>query len=278
MHYGKQLKRLFGLLLSLSFLLLIGFGCENNRPGCGGENYGGEPSSGNGPYRTTQDLSAGPRGESGLWYPVNAGSNETFPIFLWGCGGGSNPDAYVEHMNIVASYGFVVIAQVSTGSGAELKNALDWLTEQNNNSRSPLYRKIDTSKVAAGGHSMGSVSTFAVASDPRISTTIQVAGGSLDGNGGGTRNLRNPTAFICGENDQMGATDNAEVDFRVATVPVFFGIMKDVGHIMAAREGLPAIISWLRWHLKGEVKLKSEFLDPDGAFQTGKWNSRTKNW
>ncbi len=125
---------------------------------------------------------------------------------------------------------------------------------------------------------MGSVSTFAISDDPRLSTTIQVAGGSLDGQGSGARNLRNPTAFICGENDALGATDNAEVDFRIATVPVFFGVMQGVGHIDAARSGLPAIISWLRWHLKGETGLKSEFLETDGAFQNGMWDSQIKNW
>ena len=43
------------------------------------------------------------------------------------------------------------------------------------------------------------ISTFAVASDPRLKTTIHVAGGSFDGQG--SRNLRNPTIYICGENE-----------------------------------------------------------------------------
>jgi predicted alpha/beta-hydrolase family hydrolase len=275
MYRGEQSSKFFCLILLGFFLLFFGFGCDRDTPGCGSDIT---PGSGDGSYQTTQDLSTGPSGDSGLWYPVNTGNNVKLPIFLWGCGGGSQPRAYVDHMNKVASYGFVIIAEVSTGTGRELRAAYNWLVQQNNNSRSPLYQKLDISKVAAGGHSMGSVSTFQVANADFITTTIHVAGGSLDGRGGGTSNLRNPTAFICGENDQMGATDNAAVDFRVASVPVFFGVMRGVDHIMAARDGLPAIISWLRWHLKGEDQLSSEFLTPNGAFQTGIWNSQTKNW
>lgn len=279
MYRDLQSNNFFILVLIGAFLVFLGLGCDRGTSGCNETTPpGGTPNSGDGPYQTTQDLSSGPSGDSGLWYPTSGGANVKFPIFLWGCGGGSQPRAYVDHMNQVASHGFVIIAEVSTGTGRELQAAYDWLVQQNSNSRSPLYQKLDVSKVAAGGHSLGSVSTFQIASEDFITTTIQVAGGSLDGQGGGTRNLRNPTAFICGENDQMGATDNAEVDFRVATVPVFFGIMRGVDHILAAREGLPAIISWLRWHLYGETELSSEFLDPNGAFQTGMWNSRTKNW
>lgn len=229
-----------------------------------------------GPYATTQNLSSGPSRESGLFYPNNTPSGVKLPIFLWGCGGGSNPSAYVDHMNHIASWGFVAIAEVSSGTGSELLAALDWLTTQNNTRTSALYQKLDLTKVAAGGHSMGSIGTFQIASDPRLKTTIQVAGGSFDGQG--PRNLRNPTAFICGQNDQMGATDNAETDYRNTTVPVFMTVMTGVDHMAAARQGLPAITAWLLWHLNGETQRQGEFLNAGGVFRTGIFVSKSKNW
>jgi hypothetical protein len=123
---------------------------------------------------------------------------------------------------------------------------------------------------------MGSIGTFQIASDSRLKTTIHVAGGSFDGQG--PANLRHPTAYICGAEDQMGATDNAETDYRNTTVPVFMTVMTGVDHMMAAREGLPAITAWLLWHLKGETQRKADFLDTGRVFRTGIFVSKSKNW
>ncbi|MFP3999013.1 MAG: hypothetical protein ACLFUN_04145 [Desulfobacterales bacterium] len=54
--------------------------------------------------------------------------------------------------------------------------------------------------------------------------------------------------------------------------------MSDVGHMDAAREGLPAIIAWLRSHLKDETDRRDDFLSEDGVFATGIWDSKHKNW
>lgn len=264
------------LFVAISALVLAGYACDDNGDtgGCNDDDQTVDyDTSSDGPYTAVRDLSAGPSSDSGLFYPNGDGP---FPVFLWGCGGGSEPSDYVDHMNRIASWGFIAIAEVSSGDGSELTEALDWIISQNSNRFSPLYQKVDTAKVAAGGHSMGSITTFAMADDPRLSTTIHVAGGSFDGNG--PDNLRNPTAYICGEDDATGATDNATTDYRNTTVPVFFTVMQSVDHISAAREGLPAITAWLLWHLKGETNRQGDFLDPDGVFQTGMWDTQTKNW
>lgn len=268
----KMKMRKFKLsLLPLAVMMILSliYACENGNI---------EPSSGRGPYQVTQEYNTGPAGTSGLFYPANVNGGDKLPIFVWGCGGALIPRIYNNLGIHVASYGFVVISQVSTSTGNELKRALDWLLKENDRSGSPLYQKLDTGKIAAGGHSLGSVSTFGMADDPRLTTTVHVAGGSLDAKGGGTKNLRNPTAYLCGENDQFGATENAVIDYEVTTVPVYFGIMKGTGHLDAPPTSLAALISWLRWHLKGEEALADEFLNSNGAFQTGKWQAQTKNW
>jgi len=234
-----------------------------------------------GPFKTEQSLTAGPKGASGLFRPQELGAGGLrHPIFLFGCGGSSRPSQYVDHMNRIASHGFVAIAEVSVidGNGVTLKASLDWIIAENARPDSVFYQKLDTTKIAMGGHSIGSVNTFSVASDPRLITTIHIAGGSLDNMGSEAAKLTHPAAFIASESDTFGNVEKAEADYKVTTVPVFFTIMSGVDHTAAARQGLPAVVAWLRWHLGGESERRAMFLDPKGEFSTGKFVSRNKNW
>jgi hypothetical protein len=63
-----------------------------------------------------------------------------------------------------------------------------------------------------------------------------------------------------------------------ATVPVFLTVIQGSDHIYAARDGLPPIVAWLRWHLGGEIQRKSMFIGANCDFCTGKWQSMSKNW
>jgi hypothetical protein len=278
----KSFKRTMCLLtigLALAGLIFAGYGCDSGSSSSGCSSSGSSGGTTNydtfskGPYATTQNLSSGPSGDSGLFYPSSG--TGPFPIFVFGCGAGTNPDSYVDHGNYIASWGFIVVIETSTNSGRELTDAITWLNGQNGNSRSVLYQKCNMAKVGAGGHSRGSIGTFAIATDSRLSTTIHVAGGSFDGQG--SNNLRKPAAFICGEADTM-ATPNAETDYQRASVPIFMTVMAGVDHMAAAREGLPAICAWLLWHLKGETQRQGDFLNNGAVFRTGKWDSKSKNW
>lgn len=244
---------------------------------------------GDGPFMTTQDLSGGPHGQSGLFYPTELGRDGlAHPIFVWGCGGGSTPSSYAMHMNRIASHGFVVIAEVEAigDNGTPMTEAIDWLTAENARSGSTFFGKLDPSRIAAGGHSIGSVNTFLIADDPRLTTTIHVAGGSLDDvndpsaptTGVGGKSLIHPVAYICAESDIFGNTEKTEKDYAATTVPAFFTIIAGADHVAAASAGLPAMIAWLRWQLGGEDDRRASFLDPTGAFSTGKYMSRSKNW
>lgn len=261
-------------VLAMSFMYL---GCDAG----GGSSGGCNPPEttydtyNTGAYETTVTFNTGPGGASGLSYPSG---NGPYPIFLFACGGAMTPRMYEQHLNHIASWGIVMVAQISTGTGTELINALEWLTTENANPSSVIYQKLDLSKVAAGGHSLGSVSTFKIADDPRLTTTINIAGGSLDGEGGNAANLRNPTAYICAAIDEFGATKNAEIDYEKTTVPVFMTVMQAGEHITAPKNGLPAITAWLLWHLKGETQRQDDFLNANGEFQTGMWESKAKNW
>ncbi len=229
-----------------------------------------------GPFATTIERNTGPRRNGWVARPATLGQNGIkHPVFIWGPGAGSTPSSYEDHMRRIASHGFVVYSEVSTSNGSEIRAAIDWLVSENGRSASPYHQRLALDRIAAGGHSRGSVGTFAIASDPRLKTTIHVAGGSFDGRG--PRNLRNPAIYICGEDD-ASATRNCERDYGNTSVPIVFTIMDNVGHIDAARAGLPAIVAWLRWHLASENARQSMFIGPRCDFCTGMWDTRSKNW
>jgi hypothetical protein len=229
-----------------------------------------------GPFATTIDMSTGPTRSGWLVRPTTLGQNGLrHPVFVWGPGAGATPSSYEFHLRRIASHGFVVYSEVSTSSGGEMRAALDWLVSENGRAASAYYQRLALDRMAAGGHSRGSIGTFAIAADPRLKTTIHVAGGSFDGQG--SRNLRHPAIYICGENDTT-ATPNCERDYTATTVPIVFTIMDNVGHIDAARAGLPEIVAWLRWQIASETERRSMFIGPSCYFCGGMWSTRTKNW
>lgn len=230
----------------------------------------------NGPFATTQHQDVGPTGDAWVVHPSTlANNNFLHPIFVWGPGAGTGPEDYDFFLDRIASHGFVVFSEVSTGDGDEMVEGLDWLIAENNRPSSRYYQKLDTSKIAFGGHSRGSLSTFGAASDPRLTTTIHVAGGSFDGNG--PNSLYLPALYIAGEDDTL-ATPNMEADYSNTYVPVFFTIIDDTNHNLAARNGMPAIVAWLRWHLAGETERASMFTNNNCYFCSTPYDSTSKYW
>jgi hypothetical protein len=50
--------------------------------------------------------------------------------------------------------------------------AMDWITAENERPRSPLYHKLDVTKLAAGGQSCGAMMSCSRAGDKRITTAV----------------------------------------------------------------------------------------------------------
>ena len=228
-----------------------------------------------GPYTVTIDRFAGPGRDGWLVYPRDAGRNgELHPVLIWGPGAGSRPSDYEDMLRQWASHGFIVYSEVSSSDGDYMVDALDWLEGRNRLPTHPLYQKIDTSEIAFGGHSRGSIGTFDVADEPRLQTTIHVAGGSFDGNG--PRNLRKPALYIGGDRDF--ATSNVERDYRNTTVPVWMNVLNNTDHIYATRNGQHIITAWLRWHLADEeFRRTTDFLSPNCTF-CNLGEVKYKNW
>jgi len=159
-----------------------------------------------------------------------------------------------------------------------LKASLDWILAENDKPDSMYYQKLNPMRVAMGGHSLGSIATFdQEATEMRLVTTIHIAGGSFDGMG--SSKVKTPTAYICGQMDLDLASPQCKVDFDNATQPTYFVQMSGVDHVSAARQGLPAIVAWLRWWLNDETDRKSMFVGANCDFCSGIFaNAQTKSF
>jgi hypothetical protein len=166
------------------------------------------------------------------------------------------------------SHGFVVVASNTTPGigeevalGEEIIAGIDWAIAENARPESPFFEKLDTTKLASMGYSMGSLATFTVANDPRLTTTIHISGGNMVTER--VENLHAPAAFfsvIPGDADcnilsdacDIAAT-NCDTDFAAATTPVFYGNFPG-GHLGILSEPNQTTIhtevtAWLRWQL-----------------------------
>jgi len=271
----KSFRKLFVLMAACLFL--AGMAAPTAHAASGGILPAVSSIEKDGPFATSIDKNVGSSGAGWVVRPTTLGSQgvSKHPIFVFGPGAGSTPSNYETYLRRWASHGFVVYSETSTSSGSEMTRAMDWLIKQNSTSSSKYYNKLLTSKIAAGGHSRGSLGTFAIAGDSRLTTTIHVAGGSTAGSG--PAKLKKPAMYIDGSADTM-ALPNVKNDYAVTKVPVWFGIMSGTDHIYSVRDGVSAITAWLRWQLANETDRKSMFISSNCYFCSGIWTAQYKNW
>lgn len=208
------------------------------------------------------------------FYAQELGKNGVkHPIISWGPGAAENAGIFSMLLNHLASHGFAVISYDATPQGKELTTAIDWMLSENERAGSVFYQKLDPTKIAAGGHSAGSLATFVVAADKRLITTMHISGGTFDPHTD-IKNLHAPALFVCGEPGGDGllmgdvANPNCDIDFMNATVPVFYGITKGAAHMTPTDIGdatirahqFGAMVGWLRWQLAGDANAKNLFV------------------
>jgi hypothetical protein len=179
----------------------------------------------------------------------------------------------------MASQGFVIVGiRESTGDAVLMSAAIDWLEDQAANPSSPMHDRLILDRVGVFGHSMGGLSSEAIAqTDKRVSTALLDNSGSFEHNA--LVNLKIPVGIIYGETGQEAP--NAQGDFNNAgnKGPVWLGMMKGGGHGSGPWDGAAANVAWMRWHLGGENSRKDEFLSPGGDYNNaGVWQTKHKNW
>ena len=213
------------------------------------------------------------------------------PVLIWINGASASFSSYRNMLDNVAAHGFFIVSDKQSGfeSAPEVeaqKAALDWVMRAATQQGGPYAGKLDTTRIAIGGHSMGSVASFGNVADPRIKTSIHMAGG-LVGNPEGAdessiSKLHAPTTFLCGAQDSNGLP-RCKSDFAAAppNVPLFFGVLAGVGHTdefdkpNGGRWGR-VLVAWLRWQLADEVSYAPSFVGPQCEFCKGDWTAQKK--
>lgn len=131
-----------------------------------------------GPYATTSSTVTDASGHAvyDLFYPSDYGAlGFKSPLVTWGNGTGGTPADVSTLLRHFASYGFTVIASTlgNTGSGNEIDAAAHYLAAQNSTPGSVFAGHLDTSEVAAVGHSQGAGGAVrAATNDPALITTV----------------------------------------------------------------------------------------------------------
>jgi hypothetical protein len=210
------------------------------------------------------------------------------PVLVWINGAGANSSSYRNMHDNLAAQGFAIVDDKMSSFEAipeidSQRMAIDWVLAQTADASSPYYGKLDPTRIAIGGHSLGSVASFGNVADPRITTSVHMAGG-VTGNPGGVDNsligkLRAPTLFLCGSADSNGL-GRVRSDFAAAppAVPLFFGTLAGVGHTdefngeNGGRWGR-IVAAWLRWRLAGDEHAAMLFSGDACEFCTGDWTA-----
>ncbi len=242
----------------------------------------GDNVNADGPLRTTveENLSFSGGGHV-LVRPTDITSEPStkHPVAIWGPGGGTPPGDYMMLMNRMASQGFVIVGIRESSGGSELMSAaIDWLEEQNRDPNSPMYDRLILDRVGAFGHSMGGLSSEAVALvDGRVATAL------LDNSGAFGHdqlvNMQVPVGIIYGEDGME--RPNAEGDYNNSANqgPCWLGMMAGGGHGSGPWDGAGANVAWMRWHIGGENFRRDAFLGNGGDYNnSGVWTTQFKNW
>jgi hypothetical protein len=232
------------------------------------------------------------------------GANNKLPIIAWGNGACANsPWEHVNFLSEVSSYGFLVVAigplpmageqaRGTTTKSPLMTDAINWAVAQNSDKNSPLYQKIDVSKIAVSGMSCGGLQTLETAPDPRVTTAVIYNSGIFVNPGtamGGMpslpkdhlKKLHTPTLYVLGGEKDI-AYGNGMDDYKnINHVPVFVANM-DVGH--GGTYGQPhggefakLATQWYKWQLKGDAEAGKFFTgNPPGISKNTNWRFEKK--
>ena len=257
------------------------------------------PYPGNGPYPSTRS-EPGNFPRHTLYYPASLANVPKLPVILWSNGGCRTTSVeFTRFLGEIASHGYFVaavgrsdipfeIVRIGAPVGAgehsydarprqDMLSALDLLTQESSKRASPFYGKLDLNKVAAMGQSCGGFLAFQIAKDPRIKAVAALNSNFPTHSRAPllrmpnadpqwtAESLRIPAAFFTGGPADLAyqyAVDS--YDASPGTTPIIRVDMPSMGHTgaypMPDVRWTGAVVSWLDWTLKGDIKARSNFV------------------
>lgn len=234
------------------------------------------------------------------------------PLVLWGNGGCRDNGLSASHfLREIASQGYFVVANGSAReerevlaalpdvseappaptegpvrpqrgtpdetSVAQMLAAIDWATAVDADPQDSYFDMIDTSRVAALGHSCGGLQALAAGLDPRITTVIALASGvySVDESPPGNveilqsdlAGLQSPVAIILGGPSDIAYPHGTRNFELIDHVPVLSASL-NVGHggtfqLENGGEWATVSTAWLDWQIKGSHAAARWFVGPN---------------
>jgi dienelactone hydrolase len=251
-----------------------------------------EDPAATGPFGVDRIDSVDGLGTHSLFVPDDVALNGKHPVVIWtnGNGGSLSTLSYASFVEHVASHGFLVIADKASNGTREAEvdsqgAAIEWVMAENARAGGSYYERIDVERIAVMGHSLGSLASFATASNDHVKTSIHFSGGITDNPVGfdpaWLSQMKRPAAFLCGGNDTT-AGPSCEKDFAGAPVPVFYGVLAGASHIgpfVSARGGEygRAGVAWLRWQLASDPEFRGWFVGSDCVLCTSPWTAMQRD-
>ena len=200
-------------------------------------------------------------------YPENFNARMKLPVVVWSNGTYVPPKSYEDIFSLLAQEGFIVVASTDSllYDGSVVSGAIDYIIEQNDNPDSPLYRRVDTSRIGAAGHSLGGRSSInAAVKDERIGIVASIAGSNIESE---RVELQTPALFFAGENDTVIAPQLwVEPMYDACRGPAVYVSLKNAGHVACFTDPeLYAyyISNWFYTWLYEDQELKEIFV-PNG--------------
>jgi len=201
---------------------------------------------------------------------------------VWGNGSTNTVDIWARFLQRVASYGFVVVApEQDMVTTAQMNAAIDYIIRLAGDPAGIDCGKIDTTKLAATGYSLGGGGAIGVASNARITATFVFA--ALGTNN--VRNIKAPWAGTFAEDDQFFAWSTVKPNIQSSIQPAFGAMLLGTTHnnLPGQAKSSEAYIAFLRWRFMGDAAAKQLFVGPscqicaDPAFgevvKTPTWDS-----
>ena len=242
-----------------------------------------------GPFQTSTENNTGPDGTYTIVRPETLGKDGFVhaPI-IFGPGIGGSVQSMMNLLQRIASHGFVIIGrQLDGGPGNPENNrrmiaGLDWLIAQNSTAGSKFQGKLDVTRAASMGYSVGGTGAVDIGAHKAITTVISIHGHSAKAE------LHGTLLLLGGTNDVMRDGQSwLAPTYEASQVQTFFSLVDGANHGYPSRtvDGVqsgveaPAMIAWLRYWIYNDQNAKRYFFGDDCVMCTSPWTkTQRKNW
>jgi hypothetical protein len=229
------------------------------------------------------------------------------PIVVWGNGGcRRSNEEYRYFLTRFASYGVFIVANGAPENPYHpeeldgildpkpelLIEGIDWALRQNEDPRSPYFRRLDPNRVLVMGQSCGGWEATDASKDPRVTSTVVWNRGTDAHNPGGVLELHAPVLFAYGGTSDYVSWD-AVASYHATDVPAVLASQEGAGHTgwwddpadgspppgPYQDEPLRVAARWMAFTLYDSTTGRDFFLGDDcGLCSRSDWTVEAKNW